>query len=69
MAEARRLLRETDLTIEAVASRVGYAQPSYFIKHFSRDHGITPAIWRRQARASNRRTQFAPASRSIRRRH
>jgi AraC-like DNA-binding protein len=54
MAEARRLLRETDLTIEAVAASVGYRNPSYFIRHFRRDHTLTPAIWRRQTRATNR---------------
>lgn len=66
MAEARRLLRETDLTIEAVASRVGYPQPSYFIRHFRRGHSITPSVWRQQTRASHRPAQPAPASRSIR---
>ena len=49
MAEARRLLRETNLPVEAIATRTGYRQPSYFIKHFRRDHTITPAIWRRRA--------------------
>jgi AraC family transcriptional regulator, transcriptional activator of pobA len=53
MAEARKLLRQTDLTVEAVAAKVGYRQPSYFIKHFRRDHMVTPAIWRRQTRASD----------------
>jgi AraC family transcriptional regulator, transcriptional activator of pobA len=51
MAEARKLLRETDLTIETVAARTGYRQPSFFIKHFRRDHTVTPAAWRHQARA------------------
>jgi AraC family transcriptional regulator, transcriptional activator of pobA len=54
MAQARRLLRETDLTVEAVAAQVGYRQPSYFIKHFRRDHTVTPAVWRRQMRAPRR---------------
>lgn len=49
MAEARRLLRETNLPVEAIAARAGYRQPSYFIKHFRRDHTITPAAWRRSA--------------------
>ena len=47
MAEARRLLRETDLTVEAVAARTGYRQASFFIKQFRRDHTVTPAAWRR----------------------
>jgi AraC-like DNA-binding protein len=50
MAQARRLLRETDLTIEAVATRTGYRQPSFFIKQFRRDHMVTPAAWRNQIR-------------------
>lgn len=57
MTEARRLLRETDLTVEAVALRVGYRQPSYFIKHFRRDHTVTPAVWRQHTRASPRSGQ------------
>jgi AraC family transcriptional regulator, transcriptional activator of pobA len=52
MAEARKLLRETDLTVEAVAARTGYRQTSFFIKHFRRDHTVTPAAWRHQARAT-----------------
>jgi AraC family transcriptional regulator, transcriptional activator of pobA len=51
MAEARRLLRETDLSMELIAASVGYRHPSYFIKHFRRDHAVTPAVWRRQTRA------------------
>ncbi len=54
MAEARRLLRQTDLTIEAISSRVGYRQPSFFIKQFRRDHTVTPASWRRRTRAVRR---------------
>jgi AraC family transcriptional regulator, transcriptional activator of pobA len=53
MAEARRLLRETDLPVEAIAARAGYRQPSYFIKHFRRDHTVTPAAWRRSTRSTN----------------
>ncbi len=51
MAEARRLLRETDLTIELIAAQVGYRQPSFFIKHFRRGHAVTPAVWRRRGRS------------------
>ena len=56
MAEARKLLRETDLTVETVAARTGYQQPSFFIKHFRRDHTVTPAAWRRQSRATTEST-------------
>jgi AraC-like DNA-binding protein/quercetin dioxygenase-like cupin family protein len=50
MAEARKLLRETDDTVEAIASRTGYRQTSFFIKQFKHRHADTPAAWRRQAR-------------------
>lgn len=56
MAEARKLLRETDLTVEAVAARTGYRQPSFFIKHFRRDHTVTPAAWRHRTRAPTQLT-------------
>jgi AraC-like DNA-binding protein/quercetin dioxygenase-like cupin family protein len=52
MAEARKLLRETDLPVEAIATRAGYRHTSFFIKHFRRDHAVTPAAWRRRAHAS-----------------
>lgn len=53
MAEARKLLRETELPVETIAACAGYRQPSYFIKHFRRDHTLTPAAWRRSARSTN----------------
>ncbi len=51
MAEARRLLAETDLTVDAVSGRVGYRDTSYFIKRFRRDHGAAPLEWRRAGRS------------------
>ena len=62
MAEARKLLRETDLTVEAVAAHTGYRQPSFFIKHFRRDHTVTPAAWRHRIRAA---TQPTPPTHTI----
>jgi AraC family transcriptional activator of pobA len=47
MAEARRLLVETSLTVEAVGAEVGFRDPSYFIKSFRRAHAVTPLQWRR----------------------
>jgi AraC family transcriptional activator of pobA len=47
MAEARRLLVETALTVEAVGAEVGFRDPSYFIKSFRRAHTVTPLQWRR----------------------
>jgi AraC family transcriptional regulator, transcriptional activator of pobA len=50
MAEARRLLVETDLTVEEVGRRVGYGDAGYFVRSFRRAHGTTPLSWRRAGR-------------------
>ncbi len=50
MAEARRLLVETDLTVEEVGRRVGYRESGYFMRSFRRAHGATPLAWRRAGR-------------------
>jgi AraC family transcriptional activator of pobA len=47
LQEARRLLAATDLTVAAVATRVGYRDPGYFIRRFRTAHGLTPQEWRR----------------------
>ena len=47
LQEARRLLAATDLTVAAVATRVGYRDPGYFIRRFRTAHGMTPQEWRR----------------------
>jgi AraC family transcriptional regulator, transcriptional activator of pobA len=52
MTEARRLLAETDLTVETIGARVGYRDASYFIKRFRRSHGSAPQEWRRAGRRS-----------------
>lgn len=46
MGEARRRLLSTDESIEEIAGRVGYADPTHFIRLFRRDHGMPPAAWR-----------------------
>jgi AraC family transcriptional regulator, transcriptional activator of pobA len=50
MAEARRLLFESDLSVEEVGRRVGYGESSYFVRSFRRAHGATPLGWRRASR-------------------
>jgi AraC-like DNA-binding protein len=50
LAEARRLLVETDLSVEEVGQRVGYGDPGYFVRSFRRAHGATPLGWRRAGR-------------------
>lgn len=46
MAEARRLLAHSDEMVDVIAERVGYADPTHFIRMFRREHGATPAAWR-----------------------
>lgn len=57
MAEARRLLVETELTVEAVGARVGYRDPGYFARRFRRAHGASPLEWRRAGAPRRGRTQ------------
>ena len=47
LREARRLLVSTDLTVAAIAARVGYRDAAYFVRRFRATHGTTPAGWRR----------------------
>ena len=46
MAEARRLLVETDESVERIGARVGYDDPTYFARRFRSAHKTTPASWR-----------------------
>lgn len=50
MAEARKFLVQTDLAIEEVGRRTGYADAGYFVRSFKRAHGATPLCWRRAGR-------------------
>ena len=52
MAEARRLLRETDMPVAAIAQEVGFGDPTYFARRFSRRHGESAGRWRDQARGA-----------------
>lgn len=47
--QARRLLVETDLSVEEIAA-AGYRDPAYFARRFKRAHGMTLLIWRRASR-------------------
>jgi len=46
--QAKRLLDRTSRTCTEIAYEVGYNDQSYFIKHFKRREGITPAQYRRR---------------------
>jgi AraC family transcriptional regulator len=45
---ARRLLRETKLSVVNVALKVGYTDPSHFARLFRRENGLSPSDYRRQ---------------------
>jgi AraC family transcriptional activator of pobA len=47
MAEARRLLVETDDSVERVGASVSYEDSIYFILRFRGAHGATPTSWRK----------------------
>ena len=48
MEEARRLLRETKMSVLDVALEVGYTDPSHFAGLFRRESGLSPSEYRRQ---------------------
>lgn len=48
MDVARRLLRETKMSVLSVAVEVGYATPSHFAHLFRRETGLCPSDYRRQ---------------------
>lgn len=50
LAEARNRLLHTDEMVDVIAERVGYADPTHFIRLFRRAHGSTPSAWRAQQR-------------------
>nr|WP_260408627.1 AraC family transcriptional regulator [Planomonospora venezuelensis] len=47
MALGADLLRDTDMTVAAVARTVGYEDPFAFSVAFKRARGVSPSGWRR----------------------
>jgi len=47
---ARTLLRETELSIEAIGVQVGYQDPHYFSRAFRKHEGISPKEYRKLSR-------------------
>ena len=47
MSEARRLLKESPLSISEIARQCGFSSDSYFYKLFRQEHGMTPAAYRK----------------------
>ncbi|MDF5707048.1 MAG: response regulator [Nostoc sp. S4] len=48
MAAARPLLKNTDQTIEQIASGLGYQNTCHFSRQFRQHHGLSPNFWRKQ---------------------
>lgn len=48
MAAACSLLKSTNLTIEEIATKIGYQNACHFSRQFSQHHKLSPTIWRKQ---------------------
>ena len=48
MLEAKRMLRDTDLSVAEIAGRLSFCSQSYFTKNFTASEGMTPVEYRRQ---------------------
>jgi AraC family transcriptional activator of pobA len=46
LAEARKLLAETELPVGSIARQVGFTDPAYFSRIFTREVGMAPRRWR-----------------------
>jgi AraC-like DNA-binding protein len=62
MREARRLLADTNLTITAIASQVGFHDPGYFTRRFRLEHEMAPQAWRQAGRLNGGQTPREGAS-------
>lgn len=60
MEEARRLLADPAHPVAYVASRVGYGSTAAFSRAFSAAHGMSPQLWRGQARGTRSNEKAAP---------
>lgn len=54
LARAARLLAENDSAVKEIAWCSGFASASYFIRSFKQQFGVTPKVFRTQARATVR---------------
>ncbi len=52
ISQAKSLLRFSDLSIDEIAARCGFADGGYFIKVFKKEEKITPAKYRKLWQAS-----------------
>jgi AraC-like DNA-binding protein len=57
MTEAKRLLRETSMTVTEIAARLNYSTPMAFERMFKATAGQTPSLWRNTRTAGSSLTQ------------
>ncbi len=50
--KAIELLRDTEISINDIASIVGYASPNYFAKVFKKSQNLTPSEYRAMVRTA-----------------
>ncbi|MBD3675065.1 MAG: DNA-binding transcriptional regulator [Planctomycetaceae bacterium] len=51
MDRVKELLRETDMTLDAIAASVGFTHVEYLTTSFRKQAGVTPSIYRKQVRS------------------
>ncbi|CAM3629302.1 MULTISPECIES: helix-turn-helix domain-containing protein [Saccharibacillus] len=56
MEEAKRLLVETDESVQGIAEKVGYLYPMSFIRVFKKIENLTPGEYRKERQDNTRRT-------------
>jgi AraC-like DNA-binding protein len=72
MFQGRALLRQTDLSLDDIAQRVGYGSAAAFSLAFAREHGAAPGTYRKQqlsrlpARAPSPTGNSRASSRAVR---
>jgi AraC-like DNA-binding protein len=59
--EAKRLLAHTALSIALIGDRLGFQDPTNFVKFFKREVGCTPGEFRRRVYASAQTTRRSPS--------
>lgn len=59
MDEAKRLIREGELTLSEIAARLGYENPGYFSRLFRQREAMTPSEYGRSARSPKHKTAAA----------
>jgi transcriptional regulator GlxA family with amidase domain len=65
MAQSTVLLTTTFLSVKEIASRVGLADESHFVRDFKRIYGMTPSEYRTRAFLSGAEYKDSPTNRKI----